>query len=328
MREADVKYLVCPGCQGNLIISSVASHNGKELTSGHLRCVNCEAGYPIVGGIPRFVPLGNYAASFGLEWNIHAKTQYDSYSGLKISETRFFEETRWPRDLAGQTILEVGSGSGRFTEQAASTGAFVVSMDYSNAVEANYQSHRNRKNVLIVQADIYQMPFRRNFFDKLFCIGVLQHTPDIKKAFLSLPPMLCKGGELVIDVYNKSFFYVYFQPKYYIRPFIQNIKSERLYHQTKRWIDLWWPLCCLIRKIPVAGPSFNSRVLGIADCTALGLNKEQLKQWAYLDTFDSFSPRYDFPQKINSVRSWFQEAGLHDVNVKYGYNGIEGKGKV
>lgn len=155
MREADINYLVCPQLRSDLIISLVTRHKGKEIEAGHLRCVKCEVGYPIVRGVPRFVPLENYAASFGLEWNIHAETQYDSYSGLRISEERFFKETRWPRELVGQTILEVGSGSGRFTEHAASTGAFVVSMDYSNALEANFQSHGNRKNVLIVQGDIY-----------------------------------------------------------------------------------------------------------------------------------------------------------------------------
>jgi 2-polyprenyl-3-methyl-5-hydroxy-6-metoxy-1,4-benzoquinol methylase len=32
-------------------------------------------------------------------------------------------------DLTGQVVLELGSGSGRFTEQAARTGATVVSLD-------------------------------------------------------------------------------------------------------------------------------------------------------------------------------------------------------
>src|SRR5437763_11214620 len=112
---------------------------------------------------------------------------------MKLSEKRFFEETGWSRDLAGEIILEVGSRSGRFTEQAASTGAIVVSMDYSYAVEANYASNGRRENVLIVQADIYAMPFHSWYFDKVFCFGVLQHTPDVRQAFLALPPMLKAG---------------------------------------------------------------------------------------------------------------------------------------
>src|SRR5207248_3605674 len=134
-----------------------------------------------------------------------------------ISEKRFFEETGWPRVLAREVILEVGSGSGRFTEQAASTEAFIISFDYSHAVEANYASNGARENVLIVQADIYAMPFRTEYFDKVFCFGVLQHTPDVRQAFLALPPMLKPGGELVVDVYKKTFFRTCLATKYYAR---------------------------------------------------------------------------------------------------------------
>ena len=47
------------------------------------------------------------------------------------------------------------------------------------------------------------MPFRDGFFDKTFCIGVLQHTPDVKKAFDSLVKKVRSNGILVIDVYKK-----------------------------------------------------------------------------------------------------------------------------
>lgn len=84
----------------------------------------------------------------------------------------------------------------------ASTGAMVVSMDYNYTVDANFKSNGKKENVLIVQGDIYSMPFKTNFFDKLFCIGVLQHTPNVEKSFLSLPNYLKPGGSLVVDVYR------------------------------------------------------------------------------------------------------------------------------
>jgi len=94
-----------------------------------------------------------------------------SYSGIPASEQRFFSQTGWPRDMRGELILEVGSGSGRFTEQAAKTGATVVSLDYSYAVDANHASNGARDNVLIVQADVFAMPFRPQTFDRLFCFS-------------------------------------------------------------------------------------------------------------------------------------------------------------
>ena len=40
--------------------------------------------------------------SFGFQWNRFEKTQI----GLAANESRFFDETRWPRDLRGQVVVE------------------------------------------------------------------------------------------------------------------------------------------------------------------------------------------------------------------------------
>ncbi len=326
MHEHHIGYLVCPGCRTGLTLESVAARHGSAVADGALRCAACAASYPIVGGVPRFVASDNYASSFGLQWTRHAQTQYDSHSGLRLSETRFFEETRWPRDLAGQTILEVGSGSGRFTEQAASTGACVVSLDYSHAVDANYQCNGARPNVLIVQGDVYRVPFRPRSFDKLFCFGMLQHTPDVRGAFMALPPLLKPGGHLVVDVYKKTFASTLLATKYYARLLTRRMQPERLYALTRTWIELVWPLSRVISRIPHAGRLINWRLM-VADYSALGLPDAALKEWAVLDTFDMLSPRYDSPQTLATLRRWFAEAGLTDIDVHYGYNGIEGRGR-
>lgn len=326
MRESTLHYLACPNCYADLAISSVEKRRGEILEMAQLTCVGCQATYPIIRCIPRFVPNENYAANFGFEWNQHAKTQYDSYNGMKISEKRFFEETCWPKDLSGKIILEVGSGAGRFTEQAASTGTFVVSFDYSNAVEANYASNGARENVLIVQGDIYAMPFRAGYFDKVFCFGVLQHTPNVHKAFLALPPMLKPNGELAVDVYRKTFTGIVFSPKYYVRGLTRNMEPTRLYRLTRRWIDFMWPISRLISKIPCIGSALNWRLL-VADYNTWGLRGSMLKECAYLDTFDMLSPRYDSPQTIKILLKWFQEAGMTDIAVQRCLHGIVGRGK-
>jgi 2-polyprenyl-3-methyl-5-hydroxy-6-metoxy-1,4-benzoquinol methylase/uncharacterized protein YbaR (Trm112 family) len=326
VREASLQYLACPKCHGDLVINSIEKRQREILETAELSCKDCRAGYPVVRCIPRFVPNENYAASFGYEWIKHARTQYDSYSGVKLSEKRFFEETRWPRDLSGEIVLEVGSGSGRLTEQAASTRAFVVSLDYSYAVEANYASNGARENVLIVQGDIYSMPFRTGYFDKIFCLGVLQHTPNVHQAFLALPLMLKSNGELVVDIYKKSYFKIFLGTKYYIRLLTKNIEPTRLYKLTGKWVDFMWPVSQLIRKIPYIGPTINWQLL-IPDYSREGLQGDILKEWASLDAFDMLSPRYDSPQTIKTLLSWYQEAGMTDISVHDGYNGIEGHGR-
>ena len=277
MHESTLHYLVCPECHSDLEIRSVTERQGDILVTATLSCTGCGANYPVIRAIPRFVPAQNYAANFGLEWNIHDRTQYDSHSGRSISATRFFEETGCPHDLSGQVILEVGSGSGRFTEPEASTGAFVVSMDYSSAVEANYRSNGVRKNVLIVQGTICRMPFRRAFFDKVFCFGVLQHTPDVRGSFMALPPMLKNGGSLAVDVYKKAFFATVLATKYYVRVVTRHMEPYTLYRLTKVWVNLLWPLARKLSKIPRIGLSLSWRLL-IPDYTYLNLSEAQLKE--------------------------------------------------
>ena len=326
MRENHLSLLCCPGCSGELRFTRVSRRTADRIEEGTLGCTDCAAEYVVAGWIPRFVPRENYASSFGLEWTRHALTQYDSHSGLPLSERRFFEETRWPRRMDGELLLEGGSGSGRFTEHAAATGATLVSLDYSYAVEANYRKNGHLPNLLIVQGDIFAVPCREAQFDRVFCLGVLQHTPDPHRAFHCLSRHLKPGGELVVDVYIKSFTKYVLGTKYWVRPLTRRLPPDQLYTWVCRYVDFMWPLASLFRRIPRLGPSLNWRLL-VADYSGSGVQGELLKEWAYLDTFDMLGPRYDFPQKPSTLRRWFEEGKFTGIEVGPGYNGVEGRGR-
>ena len=47
----------------------------------------------------------------------------------------------------------------------------------------------------------------------------------------------------------------------------------------------------------------GARLLPIVEYSHLGLPYALNKQWAILDTFDMYSPLYDFPQSIEEVKS-------------------------
>jgi len=63
------------------------------------------------------------------------------------------------------------------------------------------------------------------------------------------------------------------------------------------------------------------------DCSSSSTCLQATRADSYLDVFDMLSPRYDSPQTIRALSKWFQEAGMIDVVVRYGYNGIEGRGR-
>ncbi len=228
--------------------------------------------------------------------------------------------------MEGQVILEAGSGSGRFTEIAALTGATIASMDYSHAVDANYASNGEKDNVLIVQGDIYRMPFRPNSFDRIFCFGVLQHTPRVEEAFRNLTKYLARGGSLVIDVYRRPTGKErLLNTKYMVRPVTRRLPSEMLYSFCNTYVNLMWPLTRLIHRLP-RGSAINWKLL-IPDYRGqYPLPEGVLKEWATLDMFDMLSPAYDNPQTVGAVKRWFRDAGMPEADVHLGHNGIVGRG--
>jgi SAM-dependent methyltransferase len=329
MRDEHLQYLVCPECRQALALSDTLRDHDGVIETATLRCSACGASYPIIQHIPRFVASENYADSFGLQWSRHAKTQYDSCNGANASQTRFFGQTRWERRLEGEIVLEVGSGAGRFTEQALSTGALVLSLDYSSAVDVNYALNGNHPNLLLVQADLYQMPFPEAIADKVFCLGVLQHTPRVEEAFMLLPRFLKSGGSLVIDVYAKhGGFRDLLTTKYWVRPVARHLPPQRLYRFVQHYVTLMWPITKVIGKIPSVGRALNFKLL-VPDFRGLyPLSDEQLKDWAILDSFDMLSPRFDSPQDLVSVQQWFSRSGFSVFEVERNDFGhiVEGRG--
>src|SRR5688572_24286892 len=154
---------------------------GDEVVTGVLW--SGEDAFPIVGSIPRFVPAVNYAESFSRQWLEFSTTQLDSRANWSESSRRLFEGTEWPDHMQGQRILEAGCGMGRFTEILAQTGAWVCSFDLSRSIEASRENNGHFPNVSFAQADISHPPYQPGSFDRVICIGVLQHCPSPRKAF-------------------------------------------------------------------------------------------------------------------------------------------------
>jgi len=311
-----IQLFACPHCASAL---RFRAGNG----AADFLCGACGRTFPISNGIPRFVPPSNYAASFGMQWNRHRRTQLDSFTGRPISRQRLFATTHWPERLDGQRILEAGSGAGRFTEVLLSTGALLYSFDYSTAVDANFASNGQSDQLVLFQGDIFNIPLRPSSFDKVLCLGVLQHTPDPARAFSSLVRQVRPGGELVVDLYAKRLTAL-ISWKYALRPLTTRMDRDRLYRLVEGSVDRLLPLAMPLRRL--AGRA-GVRLLPITDCSNLGLPPALNREWAVLDTFDMYSPAHDHPQSIRTLTRWFEQAGFDAIDVGRGANGIVGRGR-
>lgn len=313
---------LCPDCHG--AVTSVQTLG--EINEASYVCSGCHSAFPIVNGVSRFVPRENYATSFGYQWKRHARTQLDSYTGRPLTRSRFFETTRWPQDLSGQTILEAGCGAGRFTEIAAQTGADVFSFDLSSAVDVNWKNNGHHRNVTIFQADIFKIPLPDASFDKVYCLGVIQHTPDPRAAFLTLARYLKPGGQIAIDVYDKRTHSLP-HPKYLLRPITKRIPASVLYPLVAGFAPIGVPLKSWLRRNRLTRALRLSRLIPYYDHTGLlGTSPAHELEWSILDTFDGYSAWHEHAQLPGSVQQWFEDAGLTDIWVGPGPNGISARG--
>jgi SAM-dependent methyltransferase len=324
-----VEWLRCIGCGARLQMEAAASsQNNGGVSEGQLFCSSCGRVFPIVRSIARFVPDEKYAHSFGYQWNYFDKTQLDSHMGNDLSRERFFATTKWPAKMEGQVILEAGCGMGRFTQIALETGAELFSFDLSNAVEANFRNNGDSDHVHIVQASIYEIPLRKESFDKVFCMGVLQHCPDVRAAFMSLVPFLRPGGEIVIDVYQEHS--GLFPPlKYWVRPFLTWMGPEGVHKFLSMVIPPAFALKKALCKVPFVGEPMGSLIpIGpVSHAPRLIFTDEDLIQVKILSALDMYSPVHDHPQTLETVRRWFTDAGFVDIYVGTGFNGINARGR-
>lgn len=269
--------------------------------------------YPRVNGITRICDASNYTDNFGLQWNRFADIQIDRQEGSQQSAVRFFSETGWSaEELDGVDVLEVGSGAGRFSRVVLElTKARLWSVDYSTAVDANLRNNGefggDRFNLF--QASIYEMPFADSSFDRTFCLGVLQHTPDFEASVRTLIRKTRPGGKIAVDFYPIRGFWTKIHAKYILRPITRRMPHERLLGLIERNVD---KLIATSRWLDGHGLNVLNRFVPVCDIRGTlpsELTAEELREWVVLDTFDAFSPEYDNPQRVKTVADMFHRNG-------------------
>jgi SAM-dependent methyltransferase len=306
-------------------INLINPHNKKKIfLSENILSDDEGNSFPYENEIPIINKSNSYTENFGYQWDKFSKTQLlrESYVDEKdINSLRLFTETNWRKvDLANINILEAGSGAGKFSKVILEeTDANLYSFDSSSAVNSNKKNNILffNKRLFLSQADIENIPYENDIFDKVICLGVLQHTKNFYASLDFLINKIKPGGEIVIDFYPINGFWTKISAKYILRPILKKFSNEFLLKiiefTTNFFIFLYWLFTNL-------GLNFMTRFLPICDIkNALpnNLSKNNLREWVILDTFDMFSPEYDNPQKIVDVRKY-----LEDHNIKVNFSGL------
>jgi 2-polyprenyl-3-methyl-5-hydroxy-6-metoxy-1,4-benzoquinol methylase len=107
---------------------------------------------------------------------------------------------------ANSTVLEAGCGTGQLSNFLAATTAsryYAADMSLASLSLGKKFAVENRiSGVQYLQMNLFQPSFEPETFDIVISNGVLHHTYDTKKAFMSLSRLVRPGGYIVIGLYN------------------------------------------------------------------------------------------------------------------------------
>ena len=265
----------------------------------------------------------DYSESFGLQWNKFSKTQLDSYTKTQISENRLKRLIGDLNQLKDKYILEIGCGSGRFTEVLLKYGAIVVSVDMSTAVIANKKNFPISDRHLIIQADMNKLPFKDEEFDYIICVGVLQHTPDTFEAISNSQNVLKKGGKFVLDHYTHTISY-YTKTTFLFRKYISYFNKDKKYQIIERIFRAFYPLHYAVRKLYFL-QIFLSRIspIHVYFKAYPELTDELQKEWSLLDTHDSLADPYKRHLSKPAIEKYLLLQNYRLEYSAYAGNGVE-----
>lgn len=309
MKRNLIDILKCPHSGEDLKLQIIDCEHDKVIT-GNL--ISSSHSYPISNGIPRFVKDEGYSNNFGWQWNRWSKIQFEEENvgrPMHGHTTNMFKKiTELDEEkISGKKVLDIGCGPGRFVDISISLGAgLVVALDYSSAIDVAKENFSQADNILFIQGDALNLPFKEGVFDYAFSIGVLHHTPDPKKGVFEAYRILRNEGEFAISVYKKG--------GYYDFPSVQ------------AWRKLFQVLWPLFGHIP---PYLYSQIFGrlnyylrkfsrplsiVIKAVIPSVTLNDIR-WSVLDTFDSVTPSYQSAHTVYEVYKWFKDRGFRSIRV-------------
>lgn len=207
MNRELLNYLCEPTTKAELKLVDEKYDEGGQITEGFLVSPSGKK-YPILRGIPRFVPeddLIKSVKSFGDEWNYFNFIDFRA-NWLNHTVKHTFGSTDVFKD---KVIIDAGGGSGSQTFWMLESGAkYVIMLELSHSVDDVVQRNlgpTKYRNYDVVQCSIDQPPIKDNSITGIvMCHNVIQHTPSVEKTAKELYRLVSPGGEFVFNCYPRN----------------------------------------------------------------------------------------------------------------------------
>lgn len=108
----------------------------------------------------------------------------------------------------GSMVLEVGPGTGRFTQHLVKRVLKVVAVDQSRRMLDELCKKIDAPNLYVHHLSLSQLSELPDYgsFDWVVCMRVLPHVENLESALTSLKQALKPGGKAVLDLWNGNSF--------------------------------------------------------------------------------------------------------------------------
>jgi ubiquinone/menaquinone biosynthesis C-methylase UbiE len=211
MRRDLLRFLCCPVCHGDLILTT--KDISDVVSSGILECNLCNKAYKITNGIPDFL-LPEMLNERDKKWMLaydRTAMSYDiimSYLAPSFSiGLELFERYSWIKRLQigkEASVLDISTGTGRnlpfINSQIGSQGK-LVAMDISKGMLAYAKMKIDRKkwkNVELQRANASYLPYKENSFDAVIHVGGINTFGDKRKALNEMVRVAKHNSQIVI----------------------------------------------------------------------------------------------------------------------------------
>ncbi len=132
---------------------------------------------------------------------------FDDFSALLDKGSRSLFTKMLDSELPyNSKILELGCGTGQLSLYLSRFNRKVHGVDISKGslkLGEKFRQENKREQVFFSRMNVFNLIFKKNYFDCIVSNGVLHHTKDAKLAFANLTDHLKPGGHIIIGLYHK-----------------------------------------------------------------------------------------------------------------------------
>lgn len=342
MTDWVLPLLRCPVCRRSLVFRAIDQTSEQGLLA-HASSV-CTERYPVIDGVPRLLigPARGAlvrarrawfdarpdTASLAAEWGAIGSAdpviaafddEWSRYRDVGTADqsdlfAQYFDLMPGSSFSADQTVLDAGSGAGRWAFEVARRGPRVVAVDLGRSIEVT-RANTPSERVACVQADLAALPLADGAVDWAYSLGVLHHTRAPEIALANVVDAVRPGGTVLLYLYyaldqRGPLFRGIFRAVDLARRFLSSQpRSVARVVATAVAVLVYWPLARSAAVLERAGAS------GLAAKFPLSFYRNLSFRTMRNDSLDRFGTRLERRYSRAQMEELMLKTGLVDVHL-------------